>query len=671
MNDKMKSPIIYTIKEKCKTCYTCVRECPAKAISIISGQAEVIENRCIHCGNCFKVCSQNAKQIQSGITNVENLISSGDPVVAIVAPSFPAEFTELDYRNVVGAIKMLGFKYVNEVGFGADLVAKAYKDLLNTNNKVSYIATSCPAIVSYVEKYFPHLIPQLAPIVSPMIATARILRKVHDDKNNLKIVFIGPCIAKKSEILREDSKNDVNEVLSFLELRELFVKNQIIISKSNPSEFDPPLAGVGGLFAVSGGALEASEVKESLIEENVIRADGRDNFIEAIKEFNKGYLSTKLLETLSCKGCILGPGISNNVPLYERRHLVSKYVRNSLKKLDKAEWQHNIQKFEDIDLSRKFSIDEQMLTLPSEEQIKAVLASLDKLNKEDELNCGACGYDTCREHAIAILTGFAESEMCLPNSIDKLKKTITDLENSYEELKNVKKTLANREKLASMGQLSAGIAHELNNPLGVILMYSHMILEEAGNDESVKEDFKTIVNHAERCKKIVSGLLNFSRQSKLVKTSVNLSDLCKNCIEYVSIPDNIEIKLVKDTEIILIDLDKDQISQVLINLITNSMDAMEASGGLIEIITGKTNTDIYFIVKDNGPGIPEKHIKQVFDPFFTTKQIGKGTGLGLAVSYGIVKMHSGQIDVETNADVKKGATGTLVKVSLPITNTNT
>ncbi|HOW16520.1 MAG TPA: [Fe-Fe] hydrogenase large subunit C-terminal domain-containing protein, partial [bacterium] len=160
--------VVETIREKCRVCFTCVRECPAKAIRIRDGQAEIMGARCIGCGNCVKVCSQKAKRVLSSLDNVRTILQSKDKKIAMVAPSFPAEFHDVDHKKMVGALKKLGFDHVHEVGFGADLVSLAYKELLVSNPDKSYIATTCPSIVAYVEKYYPELVPHLAPIVSPM-----------------------------------------------------------------------------------------------------------------------------------------------------------------------------------------------------------------------------------------------------------------------------------------------------------------------------------------------------------------------------------------------------------------------------------------------------------------------------------------------------------------------
>ena len=191
----MDTALITTVKERCRMCYTCVRECPAKAIRIYDGQAEVIGARCIACGNCVRVCSQQAKQVADSIDRVDQLLAGNRPVVVCLAPSFPAEFTEIPYEQLVGMLRALGFGGVHEVSFGADLVARQYRRLLSGDSVHRFIATSCPAIVGYVERYHPEMVASLAPIVSPMVAMARAVRHLADEE--IEIVFIGPCIAKK------------------------------------------------------------------------------------------------------------------------------------------------------------------------------------------------------------------------------------------------------------------------------------------------------------------------------------------------------------------------------------------------------------------------------------------------------------------------------------------
>lgn len=250
-------PLVKTLEEQCRMCYSCVRECPAKAIRVSRGQAEVISERCIGCGNCVRVCSRGAKVVRDSRENVLNLLNQGVKTAALVAPSFPAEFPGVSYRKVVSMFRQLGFDYVVEVAFGADLVSAEYRKLIkNSEPGSSYLGTTCPAIVFYIEKYHPSLVPNLAPIASPMIACARVVHKIYG--NDIKTVFVGPCLAKKDEARRGDLAGDIDEVLTFAEVSEMFLSAGLSPDNVEPSEFDPPHAGKGTLYPIGGGASSVS-----------------------------------------------------------------------------------------------------------------------------------------------------------------------------------------------------------------------------------------------------------------------------------------------------------------------------------------------------------------------------------------------------------------------------
>jgi signal transduction histidine kinase len=287
-----------------------------------------------------------------------------------------------------------------------------------------------------------------------------------------------------------------------------------------------------------------------------------------------------------------------------------------------------------------------------------------KKTKKDQLDCGACGYESCVEHAIAIKKGLAEVEMCLPYTIEKLHKSVKDLALSNEKLSSMKQALKQSEKLAHMGQLSAGIAHELNNPLGVVIMYSNILLEESKAEDPVREDLKLIVEQAARCKKIVAGLLNFARKNQVNHQMVSIRELVQHSLESVIVPEKVKTKIDDQTTDPEAMLDSEQMMQVLTNLIKNAVDAMP-EGGEITIQLEDTLSDVSIIISDNGTGIREKDRAKIFEPFYTTKGLGHGTGLGLATAYGIVKMHKGQITVDSNTDPDKGPTGTSFKIVLP------
>jgi iron only hydrogenase large subunit-like protein/nitrogen-specific signal transduction histidine kinase len=655
--NKDQKQLVYTIKELCRVCYTCVRECPAKAIKIINGQAEVINERCIGCGNCIKVCSQDAKVFLLTRPEVKALLQSDEKVAAIVAPSFPAEFPEIsDHKAFVGMMRALGFDYVFEVGFGADLVAREYKKLLKNRQESGYISSDCPSIVNYIRFYHPDLVEKLAPVASPMVAMTRVVKKKLGE--GIRVVFIGPCIAKKAE------SDEVDFGLTFRELRGMFEHASISPENVDLSEFDPPRAGKGAVFPISRGLIQTLNLRDDVLEGNVIVAEGRRGFQEAVKEYENGKLKNHHLELLCCEGCIMGPGMSAGGKRFERRTHISSYVQSKITPEKEIEWRSNFDLYKNIDLTQTFEQSDRRLPLPSDYEVNKTLASMGKFTPRVHLNCGACGYDTCMEHAIAIVEGLAEVEMCLPYTIEELHDSIGDLAVSNDKLAKVQQALKHSEKLAHMGQLSAGIAHELNNPLGVVLMYSNILLDELELDNPLRSDLDLISTQAQRCKKIVSGLLNFARKNQVRAEEIELKKLAEDSITSVIVPDNIKTQVICKNEKLKAFIDYEQMMQVLTNLNKNAIDAMP-KGGKLQLEVTENRSDIIFVVKDTGVGISEENMDKLYTPFFTTKGTGKGTGLGLATTYGIVKMHKGKIEAESNTDKSVGPTGTTFKIIIP------
>jgi iron only hydrogenase large subunit-like protein len=653
--------LVFTVKERCRVCYTCVRECPAKAIRITGGQAEVITSRCIACGNCIKVCSQDAKVFYKEIDQVKRLIANYPRVIALVAPSFPAEFFDFeDYKTLVGVIKSFGFSQVTEVSFGADLVARYYKEQLNL--EMPAISSDCPAIVAYIERYVPDLTSKLATVVSPMVAMARVVRKRYGE--DAKLVFIGPCLAKKAE------SDEIDAALTFRELREMIDTERVNIAKIAPDDFDPPVGGRGAIFPLSHGLLNTMEVNEDILSENVLVAGGRANFQDALREFEQGNLEGHHLHLLCCEGCILGPGMSpySNTTSTSQRFVkkarIIGYANHKMSILDKEQWQSNLDKYSELDFSRTFHSRDMRAMRPPDEQIKDVLYKMGKYSQQDHLNCGACGYESCEEHAIAIINGLAETEMCLPYSIEKLHKYIRELNISKEKLANVQEALRHSEKLAGMGQLSAGIAHELNNPLGVITMYSNILKEELPPESSMLQDIDLIVEQAERCRKIVGGLLNFARKNQVNLNESDVVKLARHSIDSVIIPENVNVRFKADVTDPIAMIDSDQMTQVFTNLLKNSVEAMTAKGDIFFKLSD-TIDQFTFSITDSGSGIQPENMDKLFTPFFTTKEIGRGTGLGLPIIYGIVKMHKGDITVKSNVDPAHGPTGTTFTITIP------
>lgn len=651
------NPLVYTVKNLCKVCYTCVRECPVKAIKIDNGQAEVIQERCIACGNCIQVCSQGAKVFFNSTDNVFDIIKSEEKTIACIAPSFPAEFNEIDnYKQLVGMMREIGFDYVTEVSFGADLVAREYKHIFDNNKSTPIITSDCPAIVYYIEHYHPEIANSLAPILSPAMAMAKVVRKKYGA--NTKVIFIGPCVAKKAE------SDYFDEVITFTELKQMFVSQNINHANVKESQFDGPHSGKGAIFPVNHGLLKSINKTEGFEAGQVITAEGKKKFKEAVKEFKQGALKTQHLELLSCDGCIQGPGMTDKGNLYAKRKNIFMYVKSKLETLDEETWQKDMQFFSDIDLSRNFEIIDRRLIKPDEKQIAALLIKMGKTSPNDLLNCGTCGYDTCNEHAIAVLQGLAEQEMCLPFTIEELHKSIKDLSVSNKILADTRQALKQSEKLASMGQVSAGIAHELNNPLGIITLYSSALKDDLDVKSEVYQDIKIIDEQAERCKNIVGGLLNFARKNKVQLSDSNITKLIEHSFDSILKPKNITINFINNIENNIVKLDYDQMMQVITNLEKNAIEAMP-NGGRLLVELSETIKNVEIKISDNGTGISQENLEKIFTPFFTTKIVGKGTGLGLSLVYGIIKMHKAKINVKSNDKPEKGETGTTFLITIP------
>lgn len=652
----MSHAIVSTISDRCKRCYSCIRECPAAAIRVVGAQAQVIEERCIACGHCVKVCSQDAKQILSEIDLAFDLLQT-NKAVAIVAPSFAASFPE-NYMKVPTALRKLGFKQVIETAFGADLIANHYSEILKSETEKTIISSACPAVVSFIQKYYVELVPNIAKVVSPMIALGRYLRQ--ELGNDIKIIFIGPCVAKKHEAVEDEVHGTIDAVLTFHELKEMFEEKQIDINSLEEGEFDPPHAMMGKAYPLAGGLLKTTDINDDVLEKDIIVVEGKKKVLEIIEEIAHNNINAKFTDILFCEGCISGPAIDTTLNYYSRREKVIDYIQEKINNVDRRVWKSNLYNARKLDLTRNFKADNQRRPMPSEEQIKEILAQTKKFTPKDELNCGACGYETCREYAIAIAKGLAEKEMCLPYLIDELRV-------AYENLSNTQEQLRIAEKLASIGQLAAGVAHEINNPLGTILLYTSMLkkeLEKYFNEDRYKADLNLILEEANRCKNIVSNLLNFARQGKLNLKEFDIKKVLYDVLKPFSVNPvykKIDFIFNAANNDCLIIADEDQLKQVFINIIKNACDAMtDTEKKILTVYLNCSEREVYIEFSDTGTGIPKENQNKIFTPFFTTKSIGKGTGLGLAISYGIIKMHKGNISF-----ISEEGKGTTFKLTLP------
>lgn len=387
----------------CKNCYKCIRNCPIKAIELKNDQAQIIEKECVLCGSCVLVCPQNAKQVRNDVHKVIDLIETGQQVIASLAPSFIAEFGVSGIEEFSGYLKQLGFAGAYETAEGAYVVKTEYEKLVDEKWNKVIISSCCPTVLNLIQKYHPAVIGNVAPVISPMQAHAKILRERFPDAH---IVFIGPCISKKGEVEQYDS--DIDVVLTFEELNEWFGKNNIEIPRNNEVDREKYLS---RFFPVSGGILKTMRKNDDY---HYMVVDGMDNCVDAIREIENENLQNCFIEMSACVGsCINGPSFRKQG---DSRILSQIRVADYAKK----EGQHR-----DYDLEYHFETGKQIkdeyiaLQLPSEEKIREIMKKMGKTKPEDELNCGTCGYPTCYEKAIAVYFGKAEISMCLPYMKEK------------------------------------------------------------------------------------------------------------------------------------------------------------------------------------------------------------------------------------------------------------
>jgi iron only hydrogenase large subunit-like protein len=371
------------------------------------GQAYVDEKRCIACGTCIRECPQKAKTFRYDIDLAQNLIDNGHFVAASIAPSFAAVFNGWQRVRLASALRALGFRYIGQTSRGAYQVsAHTSKTIEKDVNVHPYIGTACPALVNYVEKYRPELVGNLLPIVSPMVAHARMLKeKLGYD---IKVIFIGPCVAKKSELDRPGIEGIVDCVLTFNELMQWFEQKKINLATCEESNFDEKPVHVAQLYPLPGGSIKTAGIDDDGLSLASLRVDGAENVKEVLRDFpfESPY---RLIEPLFCsQGCINGPGVDMEKNLFERR-------RNIIEYDTEVKGVSNVPPLENADLFKaRFAKEEGLFHEVSEEEIQRILERTGKFDPEQQLNCGACGYGSCREKAIAVAHGMAEPEMCIP-----------------------------------------------------------------------------------------------------------------------------------------------------------------------------------------------------------------------------------------------------------------
>lgn len=399
--------IIQFKEANCKNCYKCIRSCPVKAIAFVNEQAHIVEEDCMLCGNCLTVCPQNAKVVKSEVDIVKGFIKKKDKVYVSLAPSFVSAFENAD-EWLYAALKKLGFTFVEETAIGAAQVSKQYDRLINERKMKNIITTACPSITLLVQKYYPELVDQLAPVVSPMIAHGKMLRETYGSR--IRVVFIGPCLSKKNECRDLETDGVIDAAITFEEL-EGWMEEEGINSDTDLSE---EIKGVRELkariYPVPGGITKTLESRNCK-HYQCISVDGVERCMKILDSIKNDNLKGYFIEMNSCSGgCIGGPCMKhiNGGFLEARRRLIS-YMKRGLK-------EQKLLNTEDtkVDLKKSFFGLSRTIMMPSESTIQGILNSIGKFTKDKELNCGACGYSTCRDKAVAVFNDRAQLHMCLP-----------------------------------------------------------------------------------------------------------------------------------------------------------------------------------------------------------------------------------------------------------------
>ena len=399
---------------KCKHCYKCVRYCDVKAIMIKDERAEIMPDKCILCGHCLQICPQEAKTLNSDLSLVQAMVRRGEKVIVSIAPSYMGLLTYKTIGQVKNALKHLGFYDVRETSEGAAVVTEEYSRLLAEGTMENIITTCCPSVNSLIEIYYPQLVPYMAPVVSPMIAHGMIIKKQHPDA---KVVFLGPCIAKKQESEDVRHADITGSVLELNDIRSWLADEHVVIEECEDEPFVQIDPKVNRLYPVTNGVVSSVLSTEKKTDGyRKFYVHGLSNCIDLCKSMVRGEIKGCFIEMNSCSGgCIKGPTV-NDETISRFKVKLDMEETISREPADSGEIEKVLSQLSFVKNFEDRSVDDPM---PTEEQIREILRMTGKTRPEDELNCGACGYPTCREKAIAVFQKKAELNMCIPFMHDK------------------------------------------------------------------------------------------------------------------------------------------------------------------------------------------------------------------------------------------------------------
>ena len=475
---------IYTKQRECQDCHKCIRECPVKAIRVEDGYARVVPELCIMCGNCVLACPHSAKQVRDDLPDAKALLTSGRRVIASLAPSFVAQYSGNRPAQLIHALKKLGFFAVSETALGAQQVSASSYALMHSEPKQIWISSACPVVVDFIAKYHPECESHLSEVLSPLLSHCKMLREHYG--NDIATVFIGPCIAKKKEAEQHPELLDV--VLTFEDLDRWLAEETIHLPEidTTPEDrFQPQEAEEGALYPIDGGMVPGVAGNGETNSLRFMSFSGIANVEQALKSIPEWHPEHNIFfELTACAGsCVNGPKAARNAPVARRRYDILNYAKPGARlprKLSLAITGH----YDAAPVARAEY---------SELQLREAMRTVGKYSAEDELNCGGCGYDSCRDFARALLDHNAERMMCATYTRKLAQKKanalLRKMPSAVVIVNEDLKIIESNERFTRLFATDAGQSTDLEgSALSVVVPFSNLF-------KRVLESGKDIVGH--------------------------------------------------------------------------------------------------------------------------------------------------------------------------------
>jgi len=413
-------------EQRCSECSSCTRHCPARAIRSTDGCHEIIPERCVSCGACVIECHNGAFQVRDDLPRVRQLLASTTRVIAVLASEFVAAMHPMTAPELESRLEALGFAAVETTVLGEELVAAAYERLHSSvTDTFPRLRSTCPVVVTWIERFYPQLTAALVPVVPPYIAQARLVRAIHDD--DTAIVYVSPCWARKDEALSPHFDGAVDVAIGFDELRTLLAEA--------PADESPAAPGVPGRFvrrprpvkqlSLIDGFPRLTLKERDLTDSGMVVVRGLQDIDRILSAIVRGEIAPHVVDMLSCEGCIDGPAVDPTMSVFAKRNLVAaERERQPPPVVDSRTF---LSALPAIELRRSFTPSPVLTRVPSPEEIDAVLLAGEFASRSDTLDCGACGYDRCVELAAAICLGDATWSRCYPLQRKRMQRSHDEL----------------------------------------------------------------------------------------------------------------------------------------------------------------------------------------------------------------------------------------------------